>query len=166
MFSSKCLTPPFIFSPPIGHWRVLVPEVAVVQGSPPHYVSPLTHDKPIQESFHSDRGEEYVNEHAAQDDKKLVMEQLFERNLRLASSTPRYNSHPGPMIGPTIVGASLSFQLDFDPSPPSPKAPYTSPLQRLTIMTCYRMAKMLRYSGLVLLICKGALNLLTDALRN
>ena len=95
-----------------------------------------------------------MNEHAAQDDKQSAMEQLFERNLSSASSTPQYISHPGPMIGPTTVGASLSFQVDFDPFPPRPP-PYTSPLQRLTIMTCFWMAMMLGYYGrLVLLICK------------
>ena len=49
---------------------VLVPKTAVVQGSLAHYVSSLVYNKPIQESFHSDRGEGYVNKHTAQDDEQ------------------------------------------------------------------------------------------------
>ena len=83
----------FTPSPPIHQWRVLVPEIAVVQGTPAHYISPITHDKPIRESFHPDRGEEHVNDHAAHDDEQWAME-LFKRNLSSDSSSSDILSVP------------------------------------------------------------------------
>ena len=51
-----------------------------MQDSPALYASPLIHDKLITESLHSDGGEEYVNEHTAQDDQQSATKQLVKRN--------------------------------------------------------------------------------------
>ena len=104
--------------PPIDQWRVLVPEIAVVQGAPAHYTSPITHDKSIRESFHPDRGEEYVNDHAAQDDEQSAME-LFKRNLNRASSISRYEGAPD--LQPTttatdVPSTGISYPLPVSPA--------------------------------------------------
>ena len=52
-----------------------------MQGSPANYVSPLIHDKPIGESFYPDQGEEYVNEHTAQNDEQSAIGQGYKQNL-------------------------------------------------------------------------------------
>ena len=104
MFNSS-----FIPSPPIGHWRVLVPEAALMQGSPAHYyVSPLIHDKPIQESFYSDRG---VND-AAHGDEQSAMKQRLPRKHR-ASSTSRYPNAADPLSITTtdVPSTSVSCSL-------------------------------------------------------
>ena len=108
MFSSKFLTPPLL--PPLP-----LVNVAVVQGSPAHYVSAFNHDKPIRESFHPGRGEEYVNEHAAQyDQHDQWMEQFFkQQNLICASLTSQYpDPDPSPTTTATEVpSTSVSYPL-------------------------------------------------------
>ena len=106
------------FSPTIGQWRVLVPEAAVVQGSPAHTVSPLIHGKPIKESFRPNQEEEYVNEHAAQDDEQSAMEQLIKRDLSWASSRPRYPDAPDPR--PTTSATDFPSTCVSYPFPVSP----------------------------------------------
>ena len=94
----------FTPSPPIGQWRVLVPEAAFLQGSPAYSVSPPIHDKPTRES---DLGEEYTNDHADQDNKQSAMGKWFKQNLswvprnHLTSSTSRYPDAPDAQ--PTIT---------------------------------------------------------------
>ena len=120
MFSSKCLT--LLYSLP-SHlsMAVLVPEAAVMQGSKANYVSPLIHDKPNQKLFHPDCGEEYVNEHTAQDDEQSAMKQSFTQYLFswvLLSKYPALTSqHPdAPDVQPTttvtdIPSTSVSLPL-------------------------------------------------------
>ena len=102
MFSSKFLTPPLL--PPLP-----LVNVAVVQGSPAHYVSPFNHDKTIRESFHPGRGKEYVNEHAAQyDELDQRMEQVFkQRNLICPPSTSQYPDSDAPDPPPTITATDV-----------------------------------------------------------
>ena len=95
--SNSSFTP----SPPIAQWRVLVPEAAVVQGSPAHCESPLIHNKPIPESLHSNRGEEYKNEHtpATQNDEQSP-------KLPLKHRTSSSSTVPGMRIGEHIGHSS------------------------------------------------------------
>ena len=97
----------FYSSPPICRWRVLVPEATTMQDPPAHYASPLVHDKSIRESFHSDWGKEYVNEHTV---------------LPRASSTSRY---PAPDARPTTTATDVPSPSVSQPLPVSP-APRTS----------------------------------------
>ena len=65
----------------LSNGAFLVPETAAIQGSPAHYVSPLVHDKPNLESFHPDRGEEYVNENTSQAGEQSAMGQWLKNKL-------------------------------------------------------------------------------------
>ena len=106
--------------PPIGQWRALVPEAAeaaVVQRSPTHHVPPLIRDRPIQESFHSNRREGYVSRRTAQDDELSAMRQWSSHTSRHRSSTTSRNpnapdAHPTTTatdVPPTRVSRSPSF---------------------------------------------------------
>ena len=71
----------------------------------PAHVSPLIHDKPIEESLHSDRGEEYVNKHTAQDDEQSATKQLVKQN---AFSSILPTKHQAPDARPTTTAADIS----------------------------------------------------------
>ena len=165
--SNSSFTP----SPPIGQWRVLVPEASVLQSSAAYQVSPLIHDEPIQKSF-LDRREKYVNEHtlAAQDDgEQSATKQLLKRNTcssaipskhPAAESTSRHPdaSDARPTTTPTDVPSiSVSRPLPVSPEkgtsyvdvienrPPSTRfTDHNSPLLNRTLVnpTLYTMRGM------------------------
>ena len=103
----------FIPSPPFGQRRVLVPEAAVVQASPAHYVSPLIHDKPIQEPSHSDMG---VSD-TAEDDQQSAVKQRLPCKYR-ASPTSRYPDKADPLSTTTtdVPSTSVSCPLPVSPA--------------------------------------------------
>ena len=111
VFSSKCLTPPLL--PPLPSVnRVLVPEAAVLQGSPAHHVSPLIQNKPP--------------EHTAQDDERSATKQLVKRNsfssvLPSKHRPPSISRYPeAPDAQPTTTATDAPSTSVSRPLPVSP----------------------------------------------
>ena len=84
-----------------------------MQDTPAHYVSPLIYDKPIQESLHSDRRGEFVNEHTAQDGEQSATKQLVKRNS-FSSVLP--SKHRPPSISRYPEAPDVSRPLPVSPA--------------------------------------------------